>query len=56
MDKRIEYIDAMHGLAMMMVVIFQCQEFCFIHENILDKIGNSAIQIPLFYGQWLFCF
>lgn len=49
MNKRIEYIDAMRGLAMMMVVIFHCQEFCFIHKNILDTIINSAIQIPLFF-------
>lgn len=48
----------MRGLAMrMMIVIHHCQEFCFIHENILDKIINCAIQIPPFFSLWsvFFC-
>lgn len=50
MGKRIEYIDAMRGLAMLFVVIGHVFFFSFKHtENIICTILSNEIQIPLFF-------
>lgn len=50
MGKRIEYIDAMRGLAMLFVVIGHVFFFSFRHtENVIYLILSNEIQIPLFF-------
>lgn len=49
MNQRIEYIDAMRGLAMMMVVISHCCSCSFGNHPIFSIYINNAIQIPLFF-------
>jgi surface polysaccharide O-acyltransferase-like enzyme len=50
MGKRIEYIDAMRGLAMLLVVIGHVHVFSFNHtDNVLFQILSLEIQIPLFF-------
>lgn len=48
--KRIEYIDAMRGLAMLLVVVGHVLKFAFHDgENILLHILSEELQIPLFF-------
>lgn len=50
MEKRIEYIDAMRGLAMLFVVIGHVFYYSFRHtDNVLFYISSFEIQIPLFF-------
>ena len=49
MSRRIEYIDAMRGLAMTMVVISHFFTGSFHYENALYINVNHALQIPLFF-------
>lgn len=50
MAKRIEYIDAMRGLAMLLVVVGHVMLFTLKDEgNILFRIMNGELQIPLFF-------
>lgn len=49
MNQRIEYIDAMRGLAMMMVVISHCCTWIFGNHPFFNLYINHAIQIPLFF-------
>jgi len=49
MNHRIEYIDAMRGLAMTMVVISHFFTGSFHYENALYLNVNYALQIPLFF-------
>lgn len=49
MTRRIEYIDAMRGLAMIMVVIGHFFVFSFHYHNALFLNVNAALQIPLFF-------
>lgn len=48
-DERITYVDAMRGLAMVMVVISHCCDGCFSYKPIYNTIINHALQIPLFF-------
>lgn len=47
--ERITYIDAMRGLAMVMVVIHHYFSCITNHENIFATVFNDAIEIPLFF-------
>lgn len=49
MSRRIEYIDAMRGLAMVMVVICHFFSWSFHYQNPLYMNVNHALQIPLFF-------
>lgn len=49
MTERIEYIDAMRGLAMVMVIVFHCCIFSFGHITPFCGIVNCKLQIPLFF-------
>lgn len=49
MNRRIEYIDAMRGLAMVMVVICHFFTLSFHYQNPLYMNVNHALQIPLFF-------
>lgn len=49
MKERVEYIDAMRGLAMLMVVIFHISYGCFHSNNIITSITCAQIQLPLFF-------
>lgn len=47
--KRIEYIDAMRGMAMFMVIVYHISFGCFHSENIITKIVNVQLELPLFF-------
>lgn len=47
--QRIEYVDAMRGLAMVMVVVSHCCVLSFCQQPVFNGVINSAIQIPLFF-------
>lgn len=47
--KRIEYIDSMRGLAMFMVIIYHISYGCFHSENLITKVVNVQLQLPLFF-------
>lgn len=49
MKDRIEYIDAMRGLAMFMVVVYHITFGCFHSDNIITKIVNVQLELPLFF-------
>lgn len=49
MKERIVYIDAMRGLAMVMVVMFHCSVFSFGNMTPFCWIVNYNFQIPLFF-------
>ena len=49
MKERIEYVDAMRGLAMMMVVVSHVCTGSFGNHPIFDTYINQAVQIPLFF-------
>ena len=49
MNNRIEYIDAMRGFAMIMVVICHFFTWSFQYENPLYIYVNHILQIPLFF-------
>lgn len=49
MTRRIEYIDAMRGLAMIMVVIGHFFVFSFHYHNALFLNINAALQLPIFF-------
>lgn len=50
MAKRIEYIDAMRGLAMLLVVIGHVFVFSFKNEgNIFFQVLSAEIEVPLFF-------
>lgn len=48
-NERITYIDAMRGLAMLMVVVSHCCDGCFFYQPIYNTLINHALQIPLFF-------
>lgn len=47
--KRIEYIDSMRGLAMFMVIIYHISYGCFHSDNLITKVINVQLQLPLFF-------
>jgi len=49
MSGRLEYIDAMRGLAMVLVVISHVYVRCFTSPNVYSTILCDQIQIPLFF-------
>lgn len=49
MNNRIEYIDAMRGLAMIMVVIGHFFVYSFHYHNALFLNINATLQLPLFF-------
>lgn len=49
MKERIEYIDAMRGLAMLMVVVAHICIGSFGNHPIFDTYINQAMQLPLFF-------
>lgn len=49
MKQRLDYIDAMRGLAMVMVVVSHCCYGSFNHNPIFNEIINQTLQIPLFF-------
>lgn len=49
MKERIGYVDAMRGLAMLMVVVGHCCIGSFGNHPIFDIYVNQAVQIPLFF-------
>lgn len=49
MNQRIEYIDAMRGLAILLVVICHCCHLSFQNTIVYSIEINQAIQIPLFF-------
>lgn len=49
MKERIGYVDAMRGLAMLMVVVGHCCIGSFGNHPIFDIYVNQAIQLPLFF-------
>lgn len=49
MMKRIEYIDAMRGLAMFMVIVYHVSFGCFHSDNIITKVVNVQFELPLFF-------
>lgn len=49
MNNRIEYIDAMRGLAMIMVVIGHFFVFSFHYHNALFLNINAALELPIFF-------
>lgn len=48
-SNRIEYIDAMRGFAMVLVVVCHIMNTCFVHTNIFYDVVNMQYQIPLFF-------
>ena len=49
MNRRIEYIDAMRGLAMTLVVIYHFFTGSFHYSNAFNYAINNTLQIPLFF-------
>lgn len=49
MKARVEYIDSMRGVAMLMVVIFHVSYGCFHSENIITSVSCAQFQLPLFF-------
>lgn len=48
-NDRIDYIDAMRGLAMFMVVVFHIFTNCTLTKNPINSFINQQFQIPLFF-------
>ena len=48
-DKRIEYIDAMRGLAMFMVVVSHVFTICTHTDNPINNMIDEQFQVPLFF-------
>lgn len=46
---RIEYIDSMRGVAMLMVIIYHVSFGCFHSDNIITKVINVQLELPLFF-------
>lgn len=49
MKARVEYVDSMRGVAMLMVVIFHVSYGCFHSNNIITSISCAQFQLPLFF-------
>lgn len=51
MEKRLEYIDALRGLAMFMVVFVHIEGFCFFNFSHISFLGSmlSLVHLPLFF-------
>ncbi len=47
--KRESYIDAMRGLAMIMVIVFHVTDDFFHSDNLLVRLVNIQLQLPLFF-------
>ena len=47
--ERETYIDSMRGLAMLLVVVFHVTYGCFHSENIITRVVNIQLQLPLFF-------
>ena len=49
MGKRIGFIDAMRGLAMLLVVIGHVLNFSVCHDNAIMRILSGEVEVPLFF-------
>ena len=47
--KRENYIDAMRGLAMVMVIVYHVTEDYFHSDNLIVRLVNIQLQLPLFF-------
>lgn len=46
---RIGYVDAMRGLAMFMVVVYHVSFVCFHSDNVITRMVNVQLELPLFF-------